>query len=435
MPTIKSGISHIDRFLGGFQPGDNVVWTCQAGTSIHVFIQAFLHAAQGNDKCAVVYVNSNYAPQTIYRRFAEPLSGTRFIHLDAFTFGKGKGDTVFRDYYQDSAQHEGFESICIGRPSDVKDFNKALAGIEEQYEARARYVFDSLTGLSELWGGERHVQEFFTYQCPKLYELQAVAYWVLEREAHSRVFMAHVSHITQVVIQLQNLEEGVCETRLLKAEDRPSRVLHEAMRYRVDEDKVYFIDRMSERNLRIGERIREVRMAQNLSQTELARMLDITPSALCQIESNQVHPSLPLLVDLAHVLGKSVDSFFQVRSGETSGTAGCLVHRKKDQPVQRDCKGARGQTVEAVPLLPADGRPNRISPFWLRLEVDAEGTRSFLDHKGPEFGWVLSGILKLAVKEKEFILRKGDSIYLEDQTLKSWRNEGTTRCELVWVLV
>ena len=53
---------------------------------------------------------------------------------------------------------------------------------------------------------------------------------------------------------------------------------------------------------------------------------------------------------------------------------------------------------------------------------------------GPEFGWILSGLLKIVVEKEEIVLRKGDSIYLEDQTLDRWSNEGTGKVELVWVL-
>ena len=64
------------------------------------------------------------------------------------------------------------------------------------------------------------MQRFFTRHCPKLYELQAVAYWALEKEAHPSSFLANLTHITQVVIQLRNTEEGFFEMKFQKAEDR-----------------------------------------------------------------------------------------------------------------------------------------------------------------------------------------------------------------------
>jgi transcriptional regulator with XRE-family HTH domain len=433
MATVSAGIPELDRFLGGFQPGDNVVWASESGTFVHSFVGAFLRDPAADPGGAIVYVNSNYAPQNIYRRFANAAPDVRFVLVDAFTYGKGEGDEVFRSHYESTSFPENFESICVEDPSDAGAFDRALSAVEDRYGEGSRYVFDSLTGLSELWGGDRDVQRFFTRHCPKLYELQAVAYWAVEREAHPSSFLANLTHVTQVVIRLRNTEEGFFELKFQKAEDRPSRILHDVLRYRIDEESIQFLDKVPDRELRIGDRIREYRVSKTLSQAELARMLDVTPSALCQIENNQVHPSLPLLLDLSQTLGCSLDEFFGEASQGTGKQRGWLVHKKKDQAVARAGKG-KGSKVEVQPLLPGDGELRRVTPHLLRIDAGAAGTRPFFDHKGPEFGWVLSGVLKIVVEQEEIVLRKGDSVYLEDRTLERWRNEGTGGVEMVWLL-
>jgi transcriptional regulator with XRE-family HTH domain len=434
MATVGAGIPELDRFLGGFQPGDNVVWAAESGTFVHSFVSAFLKEAATDPGGVIVYVNSNYAPQSIHRRFAQTVPDARFIHVDAFTFGKGEGDHLFRSHYESVSFPDHFESVCVENPSDAGEFDRALSAVEERYGEGARYVFDSLTGLSELWGGDRDVQRFFTRHCPKLYELQAVAYWAVEKEAHPGSFLANLTHITQVVIQLRNTEEGFFELKFQKAEDRPSRILHDVLRYRIEEESIRFLDKVPAREFRLGDRIREHRVGKALSQAELARMLDVTPSALCQIENNQVHPSLPLLLDLSHTLGCSLDEFFGEGPWARGRQKGWLVHKKKDQAVAKTGKGSARSKVEIEPLLPADGGAKRVTPYLLRLDAGAAGTRPFFDHKGPEFGWILSGVLKIVVEQEEILLRKGDSVYLEDRTLNRWRNEGTGRVELIWVL-
>ena len=107
---------------------------------------------------------------------------------------------------------------------------------------------------------------------------------------------------------------------------------------------------------------------------------------------------------------------------------------KKDQAAAKTGKGSAGSKVEIEPLLPADGGAKPVTPYLLRLDAGAAGTRPFFDHKGPEFGWILSGVLRIVVEQEEILLRKGDSVYLEDRTLNRWRNEGTGRVELIWVL-
>lgn len=434
MATVRSGIPELDRFLGGYQPGDNVVWAAEAGTFLHAFVSAFIREAAADPKSAVVYVNSNYAPQSIQRRFAAAIPGSRFVHVDAFTHGKGKGDDLFRSYYEKASFPDHIETVCVDNPSDATAFDRAVSSVEERYGEGARYVFDSLTGLSELWGGDREVQRFFTHHCPKLYELQAVAYWAVEKEAHPGSFLANLTHITQVVIQLRNMEEGFFEMKFQKAEDRPSRILHDVLRYRVTDETIQFLDRMPAKELRLGERIRDHRVAKGLAQAELARMLEVTPSALCQIENNQVHPSLPLLIDLSHTLGCSLDDLLEDKTTGRTRAEGWLVHKKKDQTVARAGKGAARARVEMQPLLPRNGGAEAVKPYLLRLDSGAGETRPFFDHKGPEFGWMLSGVLKILVDKEEIVLRKGDSIYLEERTLRRWRNEGPGRAELLWVL-
>lgn len=434
MATISAGIPELDRFLGGFQPGDNVVWAVESGTFLHVFLSQFIQETAEDPESTVVYVNSNYAPQSIHRKFAATVPRSRFVHVDAFTNGKGKGDDLFRSHYEDVSLPANLENVCLEDPSDPAQFDNALSTIEEKYGEGSKYVFDSLTGLSELWGGDRDVQRFFTRHCPKLYELQAVAYWALEKEAHPGPFLANLTHITQLVIQLRNMEEGCFEMKFQKAEDRPSRILHDVLRYQVAEETIQFLDRVPGRELRAGDRIKEYRVGKNLSQAELARMLDITPSALCQIENNQVHPSLPVLLDLSQTLGCSLDDFFGHETPARGKPDGWLVHKKKDQTVGKTGKRAAKARVEIQSLLPGEGKTRRVTPYLLRLAAGAEDVRPFFDHKGPEFGWVLSGLLKIMVEQEEIVLRKGDSIYLEDQTLNRWRNEGTGRVELIWLL-
>ena len=81
---VSSGVPFLDRFLGGFQLGDNVVWAVEAGTFQNNFIYSFLQAQKKDEKKHLVYVNSNYAPQTIRRRYESIIQET----TDGFFIGK-----------------------------------------------------------------------------------------------------------------------------------------------------------------------------------------------------------------------------------------------------------------------------------------------------------------------------------------------------------
>jgi Nif-specific regulatory protein len=65
------------------------------------------------------------------------------------------------------------------------------------------------------------VLRFFGHLCPRLYDLDTIAYWLLETEAHSHGFLAKIRHITQVVIDVA-VAGGVRTITVRKAVNRRS---------------------------------------------------------------------------------------------------------------------------------------------------------------------------------------------------------------------
>jgi len=205
-----------------------------------------------------------------------------------------------------------------------------------------KYFFGSLTGMQALWG-ERDTLHFFTYTCPKLFELKAIAYWPLVKEAHSKGFLATISYITQIVISLSFEQNNDTVVKFLKLEGRPSPLLNIHHAYTVEGKAVSFlssadkdiekkfgtrrvavteekvdavpVNQEAREPVRIGDRLREARKQKNISQVELARKMNITPSALSQIENNQSLPSFTIFVKIARLLDKPLDWFVSGNEG------------------------------------------------------------------------------------------------------------------------
>lgn len=322
------GIAHLDNLIGGVLLGDNVVWVLEPGTYFDYFGEYFLTVRDAHH-FKNIYVSFDFPPQKICSRYRDFFHQDNFILVDAFTFGKGQGDELFQSFYKNGAdKFRPFRVHCIKNLSEPAEFIETIGKLQEEFRESipCKYLFESLTGMQELWG-EEDTLHFFTYTCPKLFELKALAYWPLAWEAHSRAFLANISHITQLVIHLGFREEGLCTARFLKMEGRPSQLLNVVYYYNFQDNKINFLEPPREADtgvrfervpsflrkkdpIRIGDHIRRFRLGRNLSQVELARMLNITPSALSQIENNQNLPSLQLFVDIARSLGKSLDSFF-----------------------------------------------------------------------------------------------------------------------------
>jgi transcriptional regulator with XRE-family HTH domain len=61
------------------------------------------------------------------------------------------------------------------------------------------------------------------------------------------------------------------------------------------------------RHKSVGERIRELREARDLSLRELGRKLKVTAAFLSDVELGRRHPSEPVLAEMARILGASLD--------------------------------------------------------------------------------------------------------------------------------
>ncbi|MDY6843391.1 MAG: helix-turn-helix domain-containing protein [Thermodesulfobacteriota bacterium] len=335
----SSGVPYLDNLIGGVLLGDNVVWLLEAGTYFDFFLEYFLTKKE-DKQFKNIYVSFDFPPQKIHTRYKNFFREEDFILVDAFTFGKGKGDEFFQSFYtSESIKAKPFRIHCIKEMTEPALFIETIRKLQDEFKegSLCKYVFDSLTGMQELWG-EDNALHFFTYTCPKLFELKALAYWPLAKDAHSKAFLANISYITQLVISLGFQKDSTCIAEFLKMDGRPSQLLNIAHYYNFQDGKINFIEPFEQQDqrtfdmrkvpqkekgpervpnflrnkgsIKIGHRIRGFRKEKNLSQAELARILKVTPSALSQIENNQSLPSLQLFVDIARFFGKSLDSFF-----------------------------------------------------------------------------------------------------------------------------
>lgn len=57
----------------------------------------------------------------------------------------------------------------------------------------------------------------------------------------------------------------------------------------------------------IGERIKDLRISRKFSQKELAQILNVSPAAICNIESNSRQPSIAMLLKISNIFHVSVD--------------------------------------------------------------------------------------------------------------------------------
>ena len=158
---ITTGISEIDTLIGGVRAGDNIVWEIDSGAPTDVFVSQFLSACS-EAKQPVLYISFNHSPQTIASRYADQMSGGgTFTLIDCFSSGKGNSDEMFLQFHKNENDDKNFRAIHVENPSDPTTLQEQLAPIADREGREARYVFDSLTGMCDLWGHEADVLRFF----------------------------------------------------------------------------------------------------------------------------------------------------------------------------------------------------------------------------------------------------------------------------------
>jgi len=415
MGKILSGINDLDHLIDSLYVGDNVVWEVEAGTSSEIFIQNFINQSVTENQ-NVIYVSFNKSPHSIVQQIGEMPSTGNFKLLDCFTSGKGKNDRAFIKFYEN---HTDTNVIKVENPGDIGSFTTVLNSIEDNLPSGTRYVFDSLTGMQDLWGDENNTYKFFTYICPRLYDLGTVAYWILEKEAHSQAFKANLRHITQVVLDLYKRKDKLY-IKALKLEGRHSREAFKPHPYEIDGKRISITPVRKEPSFDIGTRIKELRTKIGMSQKELADRVDLTPSFISQLENNQISPSLNSFMQICNALGVSLAKILDEKK---SDDVQWLVKKEKIfSNLLLDEKGIKSFRIV---------KNGNMSSTLVVLEPYTKIEKHFIPAGGKKLIYVLKGSVSVVINSRMKMLRSGDSVYLKEEVPSLWKNEGGDKAELL----
>lgn len=423
---VSSGVSHLDRLLGGLFIGDNVVWHDDSGNLASAFCLNFLQSSLALQK-PVIYVSFDRSPKNLLEKLGGLAESPGLTILDAFTCGKGASSPIFMKFYEEPDEQQVCQVKKVQKPRDMDHVMETIYGLHQTLHGDVRLIFESMTGMQKLWGGEEAILKFYSHSCPRLYELDTIAYWIMEKLAHSEVLRAQINQIAQVAIDLA-IKRGTTTLTILKAEERGTEDLQEPHRYWTKDLTITFDTEAHGRGqLNLGLRVKELRMKRGLSQADLAKLVGVTPSTISQVESNIIYPSLPALLKMAEVLSVDIRSLFE-------------------QAVEWE-KRIIFPAAEAVsvgfpdlPKAPLEGKlltppdfDGKMEPYIIEIEPKCDLPAHFFIHKGEEMGYLLSGKLRMSVNKAAYTLRAGDVIYLTSEMPSEWKNPGPNVARLLWI--
>ncbi len=422
---VSSGISQLDIYLGDLYIGDNVLWYEDAGSFFPVFGLAFIRESLARKK-PLIYVTFDRSPKNVVS-FLGPLAKSRNLTiLDCFTNGKGDRSEVFQKFYQRDGALWPHQIIKVNDPTQPDQVGEAMYALHQSLTGDVHFVLDSLTGMQDLWGGEEQAVSFYTRTCPRLYELDTIAFWLVEKKAHSSRLKANINAIAQVVIDL-SVRRGKPSLRILKAENRNSKYLNESHSFLCEHSEIIFENkRQAKTKFNLGARIKTIRLSRGISQKQLAERAGLTPSTISQVEKDLIYPSLPALFRLGESLGVEVATFF--RDQEQRPVCIC---RAEDRLAASLGKISL-KDADAFMLLPPDvDGPGEV--VMIRIKPGKKLDSHFCTHKGEELGYLIKGNVRMTVAGQSYELASGDTVYLLKDTPGSWHNTAETTAELLWL--
>lgn len=167
--------------------------------------------------------------------------------------------------------------------------------------------------------------------------------------------------------------------------------------------------------MKIGSKIRQIRVQHNMTQKEVANSCDFTTSLLSKIENNVVLPPIATLQKIANCFGVKMSVLLEDTAEQISAS-----HTKNPMhEVEKFVKTEKGYSL--LPLA-GDFMQKRFQPMIVYSNKKAKMRNQMLYHKGEEFIFIIKGSMVFMVDHQDYSLREGDSLYFDAAKIHGIKN-------------
>jgi len=172
--------------------------------------------------------------------------------------------------------------------------------------------------------------------------------------------------------------------------------------------------------MKIGDKIRNLRLASDLTQEELAERAGLTKGFISQIEHDLTSISLESLEHILTALNTTLGAFFS----ETTGERVIFSAEHRTAMVK--------EGVKSFQLLVPGATNREMEPALVEL-APGESTEETDPYPGEEYGFVLKGRISLHLGPQVFKAQQGDSFYFSADRHHRLQNIGKGEAVILWV--
>lgn len=172
--------------------------------------------------------------------------------------------------------------------------------------------------------------------------------------------------------------------------------------------------------MEIGNKLKDLRLKNDLTLEELASRSELTKGFLSQVERDLTSPSVSTLSDILEALGISFTDFF-----------------KEDKPVQKafseDDFFIDEQDDYTINWIVPNSQKNMMEPIIIEIKPN-KCSMEIEPFDGEEFGYVLSGEIIISFNDEKIRVSEGETFYLLGDEIHSLVNDGSEVAKVMWVV-
>lgn len=170
----------------------------------------------------------------------------------------------------------------------------------------------------------------------------------------------------------------------------------------------------------IGNKLKFLRISQNLTQEELANRSELTKGFISQVERNLTSPSVATLIDILEALGTSPNEFFSDMEEK-------IVFKEEDY-----FENENDELKYNLQWIVPNAQKNLIEPTLITIKPGGR-SEEIPPFEGQVMGYVLRGNIELVFGENIQKLKSRETFYFTAKKNHYIKNTAKTDAKVIWI--